>query len=105
MLYVKTMVCGVAIDSLEITLILQPAHSDVKIDPFSVLFRYLFCIFIFRAFSSLTVGILLVMEGLSAFLHALRLHWVEFQSKFYDGDGHPFTPFSFQTIIEGKGDD
>jgi len=28
---VKTMVCGVAIKSLEITLILQPARSDVKI--------------------------------------------------------------------------
>jgi len=31
--YAKTMVCNVAINSLEITLILQPARSDVKIGP------------------------------------------------------------------------
>jgi len=47
-----------------------------------------------------TIGVLLVMDVLECFLHALRLHWVEFQNKFFYADGVAFKPFSYRRFLD-----
>lgn len=47
----------------------------IKAFGISGIYGYIAVYFIFFLFGVLTVSILVLMEGLSAFLHALRLHW------------------------------
>lgn len=54
----------------------------------------------YAIFACVTFGVLLAMDVLECFLHALRLHWVEFQNKFYKADGYAFAPFEYKTILE-----
>mmetsp|Transcript_23123 Transcript_23123/g.54669 ORF Transcript_23123/g.54669 Transcript_23123/m.54669 type:complete len:883 (-) Transcript_23123:62-2710(-) len=61
---------------------------------------FIYCFFGFGLFSAVTFGVLLMMDVLECYLHALRLHWVEFQSKFYKGDGVRFIPYSFKQVIK-----
>jgi len=61
-------------------------------DPFFIFAGY-------AVFAAVTFGVLLAMDVLECFLHALRLHWVEFQNKFYKADGYRFVPFEFKSIL------
>eukprot|EP00919_Chromeraceae_sp_WS-2016_P019921 GHVR01047340.1.p1 GENE.GHVR01047340.1~~GHVR01047340.1.p1 ORF type:complete len:588 (+),score=72.40 GHVR01047340.1:526-2289(+) len=54
---------------------------------------------LFIMFMSITGGIILGMDTMECFLHALRLQWVEFQSKFYKGDGYKFVPFCHRDLL------
>ena len=57
----------------------------------------------FAAFAALSAAILLAMEAFSALLHAIRLMWVEFSSKFYSGMGTQFKSTSLKKALKAVG--
>ena len=62
-------------------------------------------IIIFPAFAGITALVLLFMDLMECFLHTLRLHWVEFQNKFYKADGYEFKPFCFSQSLDLREED
>lgn len=50
----------------------------------------------FTIFFAVTTAVILIMDSMECFLHGLRLHWVEFQNKFFKGDGIAFVQFKHE---------
>jgi len=93
------------LSSVFYNMILKGGFTQCKTDT-SSLYCAIAIFFAFAIWAACTIGILCCMELLSAFLHALRLHWVEFQNKFYKGDGRKFVAFSFEAEMQRSlGDD
>ncbi len=42
--------------------------------------------------------LVMILEGLIVFVQDLRLHWVEWFGKFYEGTGFPFSPYHEPTV-------
>lgn len=65
----------------------------------NVVVRAILTFILFSAFMAVTTAVILLMDVLECFLHALRLQWVEYQNKFFKADGYKFIPYNHRAIL------
>ena len=56
-------------------------------------------LFVFRSMGGNNSGGVADDGCVKCFLHALRLHWVEFQNKFYEASGYTIVPFTLKFAV------
>lgn len=66
--------------------------------PFNIIALYI----TFAIWFGVTVIVLMGMDVMECFLHCLRLHWIEFQQKFYKADGYAFEPYRVKALLEER---
>jgi V-type H+-transporting ATPase subunit a len=53
-------------------------------------------------FLNISLGVIMAMDTMECFLHALRLQWVEFDSKFFKADGRKFNPLALEAPLQAN---
>merc|ERR1712113_1190373 len=101
--YLRIWALSLAHQQLSLVFFTKTLTMGLTMDfPYNGLMLY----FMFAAWFGITVAVLLGMDVLECFLHTLRLHWVEFQSKFYNvgGSGEEFAPYNIKALVTPSGE-
>merc|ERR1712150_46591 len=94
--YLRIWALSLAHQQLSLVFYEKTMTNGLQMDfPFNMFALY----FLFAIWFGITIGVLIFMDVLECFLHTLRLHWVEFQSKFYMADGYPFEPYNIRSLL------
>ena len=52
-----------------------------------------------------TFALIMCVDTIECCLHCLRLHWVEFMNKFFDGQGIAYVSYDFNALAREIGDE
>ena len=65
---------------------------DMGNEAMTIIVGGLSCLITYGAWFGCTIAVINLMEALSAYLHCLRLAWIEFNNEYFKAEGYPFEP-------------